>query len=224
MKSVLIRILALAVMGGLGWGLVAIGGAPGQKLLAGAIGNAVEADVTVNQSDALRQLQWADLLPEDIPVFRPPTPLHEATADRRGTSISGNVMWSETGQEIAASPFGDADMPRADLNGQRISLAGYMTPFNVEDGMTRTFLLVPYVGACIHVPAPPPNQIVLVEAPEPVEVLAMWEPFQAIGSLRVETVDTGLAEVGYTMALERIAPYDASGETLEGVRSANDGD
>ncbi len=145
-----------------------------------------------DQSNALRQLQWADLLPDDIPVFRPPTPLFETTENQRDGSVSGNVMWSETGQKITASPFGDADMPRAELNGQRISLAGYMTPLNVEDGMTRTFLLVPYVGACIHVPAPPPNQIVLVEAPEPVQVLAMWEPFKAVGNLRVETIDTGL--------------------------------
>ncbi len=221
MNSIVTRIALLAVMGGLGWALVTIGGAPGPKLAAITAGAG-----TADQSDALRQLQWADLLPDDLPAFQPPKSLFDMVDNGKGgsNSLSPNVMWSETGGRMSTSVTDKADMPRAELNGQRIALAGYMTPFNVEDGMTRTFLLVPYVGACIHVPAPPPNQIVLVEAPEPVQVLAMWEPFKAVGSLRVETIDTGLAEVGYTMALERIDPYDDTGETLEGVRSANDGD
>ena len=222
MNSIVIRIIAIAAMGAAGWLLVGLGSGPGDRLMAAGPEATVAAEP--NQSNALRELQWADLLPDDVPVFRPPTTLFDAADHDEGRPLSGNVMWSETGQKVPASPFGDAGMPRAELNGQRISLAGYMTPFNVEGGMTRTFLLVPYVGACIHVPAPPPNQIVLVEAPEPVEVLAMWEPFKAVGSLRVETIDTGLAEVGYTMALERIDPYTHGSEKLEGVRSANDGD
>ncbi|MEM9357277.1 MAG: DUF3299 domain-containing protein [Pseudomonadota bacterium] len=48
------------------------------------------------------------------------------------------------------------------LNGTKIRMAGYLLPLEFSDQGVTDFLLVPYVGACIHVPPPPPNQIVFV--------------------------------------------------------------
>ena len=55
------------------------------------------------------------------------------------------------------------------LDGQYIRLAGFIVPLNF-DFDTETFsefLLVPYYGACIHVPPPPSNQVVYVTANKP---------------------------------------------------------
>ena len=42
-----------------------------------------------------------------------------------------------------------------------VRLPGYVVPLaNAQDGRLTEFLFVPYYGACIHVPPPPPNQIV----------------------------------------------------------------
>ena len=49
------------------------------------------------------------------------------------------------------------------LDGHVIKLPGYVLPLDFEGTLVRSFLLVPYVGACIHVPPPPPNQIVHVQ-------------------------------------------------------------
>ena len=48
------------------------------------------------------------------------------------------------------------------LNGAQVRIPGYVLPLEFEGTRVREFLLVPYVGACIHVPAPPPNQMVFV--------------------------------------------------------------
>lgn len=48
------------------------------------------------------------------------------------------------------------------LNGTTIRMAGYLLPLEFSDQGVTDFLLVPYVGACIHVPPPPPNQIIFV--------------------------------------------------------------
>ena len=112
-----------------------------------------------------------------------------------------------TDPTLPMSPAPTPAAGREDLADKFVKLAGYMTPFNVEGGKTRTFLLVPYVGACIHVPAPPANQIVLVESKEPVDVKDIWEPFEAIGKLQLESVSTALADVSYSMELDRIEPY-----------------
>jgi len=49
------------------------------------------------------------------------------------------------------------------LDGRDVKLPGYVLPLDFDGTLVKSFLLVPYVGACIHVPPPPPNQIVFVQ-------------------------------------------------------------
>ena len=59
-----------------------------------------------------------------------------------------------------------------------VRLPGYVVPLaNAQDGRLTEFLFVPYYGACIHVPPPPPNQIVHVVLPRPIEMPDMYSPF-----------------------------------------------
>jgi hypothetical protein len=73
-------------------------------------------------------------------------------------------------------------------------------------------LLVPYIGACIHVPPPAPNQIVYVEANVPWQGLAWWEPVYVTGKIKIENQNIeDLAIVGYEMSASDIEYY--RGET-----------
>ena len=81
-------------------------------------------------------------------------------------------------------------------------------PLDLADDGTRTFLLAPYVGACIHVPPPPPNQIVLVTSENPYEFEVMFEAVAVTGEMRVEPISSRLAEVGYQIRAMRIEPFD----------------
>ena len=47
-----------------------------------------------------------------------------------------------------------------ELNNKNIEIAGYLLPLNYVDKKVTEFLLVPWVGACIHTPPPPKNQLV----------------------------------------------------------------
>ena len=49
-----------------------------------------------------------------------------------------------------------------DLDGRYVLLPGYVVPLEFSDSRIIEFLLVPWVGACIHKPPPPANQIVHV--------------------------------------------------------------
>jgi hypothetical protein len=94
------------------------------------------------------------------------------------------------------------------MNGKKIKLAGFITPLDVDDssGMLKTFLLVPYFGACIHVPPPPPVMIVQVE-PEEGESIHMDDSFYPVwvyGIISTETVSTELAEASYQMRNARL--------------------
>ncbi|MCG6451163.1 DUF3299 domain-containing protein, partial [Vibrio parahaemolyticus] len=69
-------------------------------------------------------------------------------------------------------------------------------------------LLVPYFGACIHVPPPPPNQIIYVKFPEGAPVQELWDVVYVIGTLKTQSVSLDLAETGYVIEGQEIAEYD----------------
>src|SRR5690606_25267033 len=97
----------------------------------------------------VRELQWSDLIPEGAP---PPVALHDL-------SQLADALAAESGppapQQSPAEPVVEA------LDGIRARLPGYIVPLEIsEEGRVTEFLLVPYYGACIHVPPPPSNQIV----------------------------------------------------------------
>ena len=93
-------------------------------------------------------------------------------------------------------------------DGVRVRIAGYVLPIALDGTTVREFLLVPYVGACIHVPPPPPNQIIYVTSDEGIEVTGMFEPVWATGTLKTTSMSSDLAEVGYLMTLDEVTPYE----------------
>ncbi|MEM8552012.1 MAG: DUF3299 domain-containing protein [Pseudomonadota bacterium] len=97
--------------------------------------------------------------------------------------------------------IGDIDKS---LDGKRVRIAGYTTPVGFGENETR-FLLVPELGACIHVPPPPPNQIVYVE--EAAGTPDMFAPVWVTGTLKASPVATVLADVGYQLVDAVAEPY-----------------
>lgn len=69
------------------------------------------------------------------------------------------------------------------LHGSRIRMSGYLLPLEVDRGEVSEFLLVPFVGACIHVPPPPPNQIVQVALAGHYSADSIFEPVIVTGTL-----------------------------------------
>ena len=169
-----------------------------------------------------RAIAWSDLVPEGADGPSVPTannliadPLIEESVIEEPAIVATGRLMDGAGAAthgLSLAPEARESPTDGSLNGERVALSGYMTPFSFDEDRVRAFLLVPYVGACIHVPPPPPNQIVLVESDEPVPVLAMWEPMTAVGTLGVEQRSTDLAEVGYTMRLERMETYESDAE------------
>ena len=136
------------------------------------------------------ELEWEDLVPGDS-----------------GYQAASGVVEHDQSLGAPEQNMETAEI-RAELDGQRVRLPGYMTPLNFEDAEVGEFLLVPYVGACIHVPPPPPNQIVYVTMDGTVPVLDLWQPMVAEGTLKAQAHTTELAEVGYTMQLSHLEIYE----------------
>jgi uncharacterized protein len=95
------------------------------------------------------------------------------------------------------------------LNGVQVRVPGFMVPLEDWDEQVTEFILVPYFGACIHTPPPPPNQMahVLMTRNRRVTV-NLWDPVWVVGTLKIESVDSPYGAVGYQLAAEGIRPYE----------------
>ncbi len=91
-----------------------------------------------------------------------------------------------------------------DLDGKRVRIGGYVVPLDFEATTVKEFLLVPFVGACIHVPPPPPNQIIYVKAAKGFDVAGSFDPVYVTGTLKVASQYTGLAETGYAIDADKV--------------------
>lgn len=99
----------------------------------------------------------------------------------------------------------------AALDGKPIRLGGYPVPLETDaQGRSTLFFLVPYPGACIHVPPPPPNQLVLVRYPEGIELEDIYAPLWVSGTLKVEQVSNELADAAYALDAGQVRMVEES--------------
>lgn len=151
-----------------------------------------------------RTLEWPQLIPPGAPVIEPQlAPIHNLSQ----LSNLGDALAAE------AAPAAHQQVPDApvvkELDGQQVKLPGYIVPLEVsEEGRTTEFLLVPYYGACIHVPPPPSNQIVHVVSEIGIKVEELYQPYWIEGPMQVRSSSSELAEAGYQMEAEKIYAYE----------------
>ena len=101
------------------------------------------------------------------------------------------------------------------LDGQFIRLPGYALPLEYDGAAIEEFLLVPYVGACAHVPPPPQNQMVFVKLAEPFVVTDLFTPVWIVGRVtlkpaqKIVPLSDGKAPVtaGYTVEAAKVEIY-----------------
>jgi hypothetical protein len=102
------------------------------------------------------------------------------------------------------------------LNGQQIRMPGYALPLDFSGNQITEFLLVPWVGACIHTPPPPPNQIVYVKLDEGIENRGRFTPVWVTGEMAVKAAKKNLylvdgsagIDVGYSLEASHVDPYE----------------
>jgi uncharacterized protein len=102
------------------------------------------------------------------------------------------------------------------LDGQIVRIPGYLLPLEYTGKKVTEFLLVPWVGACIHTPPPPPNQIVHVRSDKPFEMTAgLFAPVWVTGQLAAASAKKSLyfldgasdIDVGYSLKATEVEAY-----------------
>jgi len=94
------------------------------------------------------------------------------------------------------------------LDGRIVRLPGYIVPLDDFAEAVTEFLLVPYFGACIHTPPPPPNQMVHVRVSGGRHRASSWmTPVWIEGRLQIGAVTSPYGVVAFQLRATAITPY-----------------
>jgi uncharacterized protein len=103
---------------------------------------------------------------------------------------------------------GDKTAELKEVDGKIVKIPGFMVPLEDESEVITEFLLVPYQGACVHTPPPPPNQIVEVKMEGGKKAkFDFWNPVWVRGKLEIQTVRSPYGDVSYKLTGMAIEPY-----------------
>ena len=90
---------------------------------------------------------------------------------------------------------------------ERVRIPGFVVPFEDKEDKILEFLLVPYVGACIHTPPPPANQIVHVRMSDMKAVgVNVSDPVWVVGELHISPIKSQYGEVSFQIRAHSVEP------------------
>ena len=139
-----------------------------RKLITSALASAALPRAALAKTPT--EITWDDLIPPGVPYS-------EIVA--AGEMDETNDIWQPVFDENATklNPV---------LDGAYIKMPGYIIPIDQSiDGVT-SFVLVPYVGACLHTPPPPANQLVFVTTNKPWPSDNLWNAVWVTGQMQHE--------------------------------------
>ena len=140
--------------------------------------------------------------PVDAPAYAPPDVPSVVPADepiKVGWHLLASLDYrtGKPGEELA------------ELDGKLVKVPGFAVPLEDWASSVTEFLLVPYVGACIHTPPPPPNQLIYIEMEKDKwAFLNGWNPVWVEGVLKIEMTKSVYGYVGFTITGKRVYPYE----------------
>lgn len=153
-------------------------------------------------AEPVEELDWDSLIPDD---YRPDKIMNQfgdindlADDDPRAQQVLKELEAAWNAAPVVES-----------LDGKRVKLPGFVVPLEGDGKKLKEFLLVPYYGACIHVPPPPANQTVYVTVPEAdAKIRQAFDTVWVTGTLSAKPFTSDLATAGYRIQAEAVTPYE----------------
>jgi hypothetical protein len=170
------------------------------------------AHATLPENDEnFQTIDWVALIPEDdLDALLNPPDFFEDIADGSDQD-SVDLLQTNTQLDAKGKRFQKALVSTRvvdDYDGKFIRIPGFIVPLeSIGERMVTEFFVVPYFGACLHMPPPPPNQIIHVVVNEGIELESLYDPFWFEGRLALKIIETETGVSAYTMTLHQATPY-----------------
>ena len=160
-----------------------------------------------------REIEFSELLPDaDYQALsKPPEALatiaEGSLEDQIEAAVGSAVDKSNAPQSEWDRALQSVDV-RPEFNGKKIRIPGYVVPLEFNDDQVVTeFFLVPYYGACIHLPPPPPNQLILMQSSGGVTMETIYDPYWVNGTLYTDVQSNDVAKSAYRMTVDSVELY-----------------
>ncbi|KEJ90059.1 DUF3299 domain-containing protein [Sulfitobacter donghicola] len=138
-----------------------------------------------------KEITWNDLIPPGVPY----------------SQIIGEGEMDEAADTWRPVFDENATKLNPALDGAYIKMPGFILPFDITTAGVTSFVLVPYVGACLHTPPPPANQLVFVTPRKPWPSQDLWEAVWVTGKMTHELQATEVADTGYALTADKMEIY-----------------
>ena len=189
-----------------------IGGNTVESDLSGAI----VAEATLSEASLVerlyQQVEWIDLIPDaDLHALNnPPESLNQIEdgdlADQINSILSAAM--NQSSPQTAYEKALVSTNVRAEFDEKLIRIPGFIVPLQFgEQRRVTEFFLVPFFGACLHMPPPPPNQILYSTSAEGVELETLMDAFWIEGKISTTLVSNDMATAAYSFRVDHISPY-----------------
>ena len=154
------------------------------------------------EASGIKELEWEELIPTE---WRPDPDL----VFKYNNGEIGDEDPRIVALKIKVEKMVELAPVNNSLDGQNIKIPGFVVPIEGDGKAISEFLLVPYHGACIHVPPPPANQIVFVRSKDgKASARKLMETVWVTGTMKVEKAKNEIADAGYTLYADKIETYD----------------
>lgn len=162
------------------------------------------AEVMVNGQPA-SLIEWESLMPDGytdglLELFDNPELDEIDDFSERGIELMQEMM-----QHLSSAPVVN------EMHDRMVSIPGFVVPLDTAGGKVQRFFLVPYYGACIHVPPPPSNQIIDVHFEPGTKDENLYDAILVSGRLTTEVYSHEMGTAGYRLEAYSIQPYEADG-------------
>lgn len=156
---------------------------------------AEENQLNVSSNNTYREIGWENLVPTGFSPQEIASKYQDELAQFQDGDPAALELYEQMQEEFNNAPINE------ELNGARIKIPGFIAPLEYDGDEITEFLLVPYFGACIHVPAPPTNQTVYVKTAEGEGIAGRdaYNPVWVFGVMQTENKETELAQAGYVV-------------------------
>lgn len=155
------------------------------------------------------EIEWIALMPEDdLQALLNPPEYIAGIADGSEEDSIGALEGLEGDEYSQFSKALKSTRVVETYVDRTIRVPGFIVPLdNDENQKVTEFFVVPYFGACLHMPPPPPNQMIHVKFEQGVELANLYDPFWFEGTLKQHINTNDLGTSAYALEVDNVIPY-----------------
>lgn len=155
---------------------------------------------------SIRTLDWVTLLPQkEQDVLARYQPQEAQTVQELTSQILRSIKAStDTRYKAALMSTNTVNS----LDNKMISISGFIVPIDFyEDKSIKNLFFVPYFGACIHFPPPPPNQMLFAQIDRGFMDFEFTQAYTLTGNINLGLFEDPIGTSAYTLDVVSIAHF-----------------